>query len=266
MVLTSGEKLPNPSSCFNEKGQFTLDSLPGLRENYKLDPGRISILSWNIHKGNKKGWQDNLRQYSKECDIIALQEGYLTKDLTELLVSENLHFHIAHAFSLNGIIAGTLTASKIRAGQFCSMRNVEPISGVPKSVLITRYPVKDRARKLLLVNLHMINFTLDSELFRSQLQTIADIVQELEEPFIITGDFNTWNEKRKNILAEIITKLSARKVAFREDHRSTFWGNHVDHIYYKGLEFVTGETRQVSSSDHNPMMATFRLVEVKNSQ
>jgi endonuclease/exonuclease/phosphatase (EEP) superfamily protein YafD len=44
------------------------------------------------------------------------------------------------------------------------------------------------------------------------------------------------------------------------DTRSRFFGQQVDHIFVRGLEVVHAATPQVRSSDHNPMLATLRLI------
>jgi endonuclease/exonuclease/phosphatase (EEP) superfamily protein YafD len=38
-----------------------------------------------------------------------------------------------------------------------------------------------------------------------------------------------------------------------------FLGHQLDHIYTRGLEVVASNAMEVTSSDHNPVMATLRL-------
>lgn len=40
-----------------------------------------------------------------------------------------------------------------------------------------------------------------------------------------------------------------------------FFGHKVDHIFYRGLDLLDSRAVPVTSSDHDPLMATFRLAE-----
>lgn len=142
----------------------------------------------------------------------------------------------------------------------CSVRNMEPVVRVPKSVLVTAYGVKDSAEKFLLFNLHIINFTLDYDLYRKQLQVIVKIVKEHAGPYVIAGDFNSWNRMREEILFEVMSDLRAKTVDMKVDDRSKFFGRAVDYIFYSELELLGSSAERVRSSDHNPVIASFRLL------
>ena len=55
-------------------------------------------------------------------------------------------------------------------------------------------------------------------------------------------------------------RLGMTEIAFKEDRRTLFMGKQLDHIYTRGLEIVDAEAIPVTSSDHNPVRATFRVV------
>jgi endonuclease/exonuclease/phosphatase (EEP) superfamily protein YafD len=46
---------------------------------------------------------------------------------------------------------------------------------------------------------------------------------------------------------------------FDEDHRKRVFGQPLDHIYVRGLEVLEATTRDVDSSDHNPMSARLHI-------
>jgi endonuclease/exonuclease/phosphatase (EEP) superfamily protein YafD len=55
-------------------------------------------------------------------------------------------------------------------------------------------------------------------------------------------------------------RLGLSPVQLPTDTRSAFFGHPVDHIFVRGLETVLATAPQVSSSDHNPVVATLRVV------
>ena len=45
-----------------------------------LDPATIRILTWNIHKQDDRGWQDDLQTFAADSDLLLLQETVLDGD------------------------------------------------------------------------------------------------------------------------------------------------------------------------------------------
>ena len=77
---------------------------------------------------------------------------------------------------------------------------------------------------------------------------------------IIAGDFNSWNNKRRDKLYANTKKLNMRTVTFgsSKDIKS-FLGNHLDFIFYKGLELLESSVSKAERySDHNPLFARFK--------
>ena len=245
--------------CFDEMGTLIVGEAPSANSSAELNSQAFRVLNWNSYKGNRKGWEEDLERLGGESDIIVLQEGFLTESLQDLLQLQQFRWDIASAFTYYDVHTGVLTASRVEPESLCSFMVMEPISGLPKTVLVTSYPLSDSEKKLLVVNLHMINFTLDSTVYRSQLETVAQVLQQHDGPFIMAGDFNSWSDKRMSILTEITEQLLANQLTFRDDKRTSFMGNVVDHIYYRGLVPIDSLTEEVSTSDHNPMLVTFRL-------
>jgi endonuclease/exonuclease/phosphatase (EEP) superfamily protein YafD len=219
------------------------------------------VLNWNSHKGSNRTWQEDLERLSSLSDVIVLQEGYLTEDLQVLLDRKQYSWDIARAYSFNDIYTGVLTASRVKPDFLCSFRAPEPLSGIPKTVLITRYPLAGSDEHLVIANIHMINFSLDPAVYRAQLEKTAEVLAKHRGPLIISGDFNSWNRERLRILADITQKLGAKEVVFDRDQRATFMGQRLDHIFYRKLLPLEAVTQKVTTSDHNPMLITFRLAD-----
>jgi endonuclease/exonuclease/phosphatase (EEP) superfamily protein YafD len=78
-------------------------------------------------------------------------------------------------------------------------------------------------------------------------------------PILLSGDFNTWHWRRSETLKEMTDSLGLEMLDYDEDHRKRFLGQPLDHIYVRGLEVLEATTRQVDSSDHNPMSVHLRL-------
>jgi endonuclease/exonuclease/phosphatase (EEP) superfamily protein YafD len=107
----------------------------------------------------------------------------------------------------------------------------------------------------------MINFSLGLADYRAQLEKIVEVLSQHRGPLIISGDFNSWNTDRRRILADITQELGAKEVVFDTDHRTTFMGQRLDHIFYRKLVPLEALTEKVTTSDHNPMLVTFRLAD-----
>ena len=225
----------------------------------KLSADSISILNWNIYKGQKQEWDIDLLQLSQFKDIIILQEAPLNDRLQEILDQENLYWNLNSAFIFNGMEAGVLVASSVPPLGSCGLRLSEPIISVPKTILISIYTIADSTENLLVANIHGINFSLGLGAYQKQLDSLQDILTQHSGPIILAGDFNNWNKKRTAIMLKLAEKLSLQPLIYNKDSRTTFWGDPVDHVLYRGLEPVAHTVHTVTSSDHNPISVTFRL-------
>jgi endonuclease/exonuclease/phosphatase (EEP) superfamily protein YafD len=219
----------------------------------------FGLLSWNIYKARDKAWAEDFGRLSESRDLILLQEAHLTPGFMALLAKRDYRWSMVRAFDFNGAEAGVLTASKVPPTQGCLLRTAEPLLRVPKSVLITRYGVADAPADLLVANLHGVNFSLGTEPFRRQLEAVAWVLADHSGPAILAGDFNTWSRSRREILREVTRRLGLLDLPLAQDRRSRVWGQALDHVFYRGLDVVTAESLEVSSSDHNPLRVTFRF-------
>lgn len=234
-------------------GWNTTTPLPG------LSPDSISILNWNIYKEQRGGWESDFERLSKDKEIILLQEAFLNERLLDVLYQKNLYWDLNSAFRYKGVETGVLMASTIQPIGSCGLRHNELVIGPPKTILVSMYDISHSSDKLLVANIHGINFTLGTGAYSKQIGDLRDILQKHEGPLILAGDFNNWSKTRTFIMGLLIDELSLQILAFDDEGRTTFFGDPVDHIFYRGLEVITQEIYPVTSSDHNPISVTFRL-------
>ena len=135
-----------------------------------LNPEDISILNWNIYKGNNEGWQKDLTSFAQSHDVMTIQEAYLDDELSGLLQTNDFNWSMNTAFHLNGTAAGVMTVANSKAIQSCGFQNKEPIIRVPKATLVSYYNIEGHDSKLLVANIHGINFTLGITAYRAQLE------------------------------------------------------------------------------------------------
>jgi len=243
------------AGCMKQRSVPVTDPWPGTG----IDPAGFGILVWNLHKGEEKGWQDDLARLSAGKDLVLLQEAHLTPSFRAALGKSRYHWSMARAFDLEGAETGVLTAAKVPASSACLKRTPEPLIRVPKSVLLTRYPLNGLGEDLWVANVHGVNFTLGTTHFRAQLEALADLAAAHRGPLILAGDFNNWSQRRSEILFEITGKMGLVSLTLADDVRSHHWGNPVDFVFYRGVEVEEAGAIRVFSSDHNPIRVKFKL-------
>jgi len=226
-----------------------------------LAADRFSILSWNIHKGSEDGFHSDLKNYSRDIDILLLQEAALSNELENWLGDDFNKWLLAVAFEKLGTKIGIMAASSASPLSYCAFQEPEPLFIIPKMILVSTYPLEGSDRRLLVVNAHMVNFTITSEVVRKQLSEITEIIKKHDGPVIVAGDFNTWNSDRQSVVDKAMENLMLQPVAFDPDNRSLFMSRTVDGIFYRGLSVVDSYSHAVDSSDHNPLEVHFALAD-----
>jgi endonuclease/exonuclease/phosphatase (EEP) superfamily protein YafD len=232
-----------------------------------LDRRPFKVLMWNIHKQADSGWEGDLSAFAAASDVLLLQEAVLQRPLRNILNDTGLRWLMASSFLLDADDIGVLTATRIAPIASCTQRVVEPLIRIPKSAVISWLPIVDtavdtaagRRETLAIVNVHSITFELSVDVYRNQLEALADALAGHRGPMIFAGDFNTWNDARDRVLSEIAARLGLTELNLRVDQRAVFFGRHLDHIFIRGLETVDVSAIPVTSSDHNPMAATLRI-------
>lgn len=217
------------------------------------------ISSWNIQKGTRSGWPDTLASLLAQTDLLMLQEASLTEELQAALEQGQWHWDQATGYTYRDIPAGVLTASGVRPASVEAMQTKEPIIQIPKTMLVTTYPLADQEQTLLVVNVHIVNFTLATAPVQNQLMNLNTILNDHAGPVVICGDFNTWKRKRIDMLDAWAAQRNLTQVTLEDDKRSAFLGNPVDYVFYRGLDLVEATCADVSTSDHNPLAVTFKI-------
>ena len=228
-------------------------------QNHGLDPENIALLNWNIYKGNAEGWQKDLSSFAQNHDVMTIQEAYLDDELSDLLTKNDFNWVMNTAFYLAGTAAGVMTIANSNAIHSCGFKNREPIIRVPKATLVSYYNIDGHNKKLLVANIHGINFTLGLTAYREQLLQLFESVKYHDGPMIVAGDFNSWSDDRMSEVMQLVSKLALSSLEYPVNNKTHVFGNAIDHVFYRQLEPVEKKVWQVSSSDHNPISVNFRL-------
>ncbi len=232
-------------------------SLPG------LSPDSISIFDWNMQKGRDQNWALDFLRLSPGKDIVFLQEASLTEKLKQVLHESSRYWDMNAAFKYKGVETGVLFASTIQPLSSCGLRQKEPLIRIPKTILINRYKISNSTQVLLAANIHGINFSPGTGSYQKQFNGLLNILKQHKGPMILAGDFNNWTKKRTRIMEYLTKSLSLQTLEINDEGLTTFFGNPVDHVFYRGLEVVTHAVHTVASSDHNPISVTFRLTQAQ---
>jgi len=218
----------------------------------------FSLLSWNIQKEIRAGWESDFVRLSQNADILIIQEAHLTEELRRLLNHRPYYWHLVTAFEYQDAKTGVLTAATIEPDFVCPLRATEPLIRFPKTVLITRYPLANTHHSLMIANIHMINFAPHLSAFHDQARQMTEILVNHQGPMILSGDFNTWSEERLAIIEDMAGRLKLEPADFKTDHARKVFGHTVDRVYYRGLTLEEALVIKVTSSDHNPLLVRFR--------
>jgi len=230
-------------------------AVPGYTE---LDSNDIEILNWNIQKGGNPLWRDDLASIAEQADLILFQEAALhTEDWGDL--TSSLHRSFAPGYRSKKSLTGVMTVSAAQPLTQCNLVSHEPWLRSPKATMISEYGLTDTDETLLVVNVHSVNFTFGIRDFRNQINEIQRVVEEHSGPVVLSGDFNTWRGRRSAIVQQVANSLGLEKLEFAEDYRKRVFGQVLDHIYVRGFQVLQATTRQVQTSDHNPMSVRLSL-------
>jgi endonuclease/exonuclease/phosphatase (EEP) superfamily protein YafD len=251
--------IQDASNCDIVQFERLLESSPA--QKTELDSSDFKMLTWNVLRGKEDGWKEDFKHLTEYKDILTIQEARLTDDLREVLKEGHYNWDLSAAFKYRGADTGVLTASKLEPDFTCTFRIKEPLISIPKTVLVTLYPLSNTDKSLMVVNIHSINFSLGTEEFYTQLQKVETILLKHNGPMIFSGDVNTWSEKRLAILKDLSIRLGLKAVTFNKHERTKVFGHDIDHIYYRELTVSDATVIKVDSSDHNPMLVSFRLKE-----
>ncbi|MCE0494401.1 endonuclease/exonuclease/phosphatase family protein [Vibrio salinus] len=225
--------------------------------------GSIKVLVWNIYKENRKNALSLLSDWSRQRQLILLQEATVDDAFwMNFQTKSPWHFYHVDAWEYHREKNGVLTGAVTNSSRVCGFRDVEPWLRLPKSSLLTYYPLSN-GELLAVANIHAINFTLGLGAYQKQINRMVTQLEQHKGPVIFAGDFNSWNRERIAFLNKAMQKLKLKEVRYQNDKRRKRFvtGMPLDHVFYRGLVEISADVVQTDASDHNPVFATFKIAE-----
>jgi len=248
--------------------------LPLAGEQSSLPP-YITLVSWNVHKQRDARLPADLHAVlqRQRPTLIFLQEA-----TAELLASPLMPGYFAPSWHYplrDGSATGVLTFSPVAPlhSEGIPTRWREVFLATPKMALATEYPLPDGTR-LLAVNVHCLNFERWGTLkFGAQLAALKALMATHKGPILLAGDFNTWNQRRLQLVTALARELQLTEVGefsgalTTGDHQSTVvnWLLGIDRtlaldrVYYRGLSPLSATVLPLTSSDHRALQVTFAV-------
>lgn len=219
-------------------------------------------LVWNILKARRTNWVQDFSELVLDRDLVLLQEAVLNMPTDFLFEqSERLQWVMARSFRHrvthveHGVKTGCITAPLEQ--HFYLSPHAEPVSQTQKLLLSTKYLLSDESTRLLVLNMHAINFVSVSK-YVEQLDQITAALVPHEGPVILAGDFNTWNPARLGHFLDVADKAGLTEAVMQRQSKLAHFSKHLDHVFYRGLTLRSIESlSHVRSSDHAPIKATF---------
>ena len=218
------------------------------------------LLVWNLHKGQDAGWQQALNRLAQGRDLLLLQEVLNTQELAAQYSSRFATALYASAFAYLQQQSGVEILSQFAPHFYCAGAKSEPWIRIPKVGAAMSLPLSN-GQALLLVNVHLINFEINPTTYEEQLRTLMQLVSQHQGPLVLSGDFNSWNGYRAQIIQKVINEFGLEEVSFEQDHRLRFLGNPLDHIFVRGLNVLNATTEPTESSDHAPLLLEVELAD-----
>jgi len=226
--------------------------------NHKGLNQQLNVLIWNIEKAGNPGWDADLNSLGGSSDLLLIQEASLQAGIVSAL-PQPLHQAFAAGYTTKKQATGVLTLSSVEPSLQCNFTAWEPWLGTPKATNITEYPIAGLEQRLLVINLHAVNFSVGLEEFNAQISALKPLLSQHIGPLIVAGDFNTWSNNRTRSLETFMLSHQLSPVSFSPDQRTRFLNMPLDHVYLRGLNLLDASAVEVESSDHNPLMITVEV-------
>lgn len=218
---------------------------------------RLVVASWNAQKTTGQRWEDEVHELIERSDILLLQEAAIVSAQQEVL--PHPYVAVAEAFYSWRGPTGLLSASHVEPQASCTFLEREPVLRSRKASNLMLFPLQDRLEKLLVINIHSVNFSFGLRTYTRQMEQLEQVMASHAGPIIFGGDLNTWNQRRIDLVDELARRLQLQEVDFSYDNRARFMGRPLDRIYYRGLQLLEARTIASASSDHDPLIAVMEL-------
>ena len=238
-------------------------------------PASITVVNWNSQKGDHPQFARDLTALleREQPDIVFLQEA-----TTDLLLPDQMGGYFAKGWHYpwpGGGATGVLTLSRVPPMRIepVPTRYGELATGVPKVSLVAEYPLAN-GQSLLTINVHLLNFERwSTRKIGHQLAELKSIMARHTGPILMAGDFNTWNQKRLDLVKKITRDLRLQEVTDFPEGRKTggrksdIWNGvlgvdkdmPLDRVFYFGLRPRSARVLDVHSSDHRPILVKLEV-------
>lgn len=225
----------------------------------------IRCLVWNILKARRPSWSSDFQELVADRDLALLQEAVFNAP-SDPIFTQNVRLQWIMARSFRD--PRTLVEHGVKTGctvapleqHFYLSPHSEPVSHTQKLLLTTLYPLQGEDERLLVLNMHAINFV-SVQKYTEQLDQLSMALVPHQGPVILAGDFNTWNPARLGRFQEVAGKAGLTEAVMRRQSRLAHMNQHLDHVFYRGLELrAVASLNHYQSSDHAPITATFERV------
>ncbi|RYZ64583.1 MAG: hypothetical protein EOP09_15710, partial [Proteobacteria bacterium] len=128
-----------------------------------LATSNLRLLVWNVHKGEDQRLPQDFAGLSQYADLSLFQEAVSDQVFTTSIAkaNEKMGWTLATSWEvLENTFTGVATGSLVKPlhEEVLVSKVVEPISSTPKTILVSEFSIEGRADKLLVVNVHGINF------------------------------------------------------------------------------------------------------------
>lgn len=257
------------SSCF---ALGTMERLQPCCDGHDELGSQFRLLCWNIHKSGAA--LDELRQLPESPEVLCFQEwsGEIPAGEVEIRGAAYGGWFGKAWRSFAGAPTGVATFARVEP-DWCRAQRSGWREGwffTPKCALLTCFPMAGRSERLLVVNVHAMNFQWWwTYMLDEQIRRLAKTVRAHRGPAIVCGDFNTWRSDRLAVVREALADMEEVDFAGEPTTGSSVvWAAMgtttlpIDRVFYRGLAVVgTGEVRESVQSDHRPLLVTFRCAE-----
>ena len=241
-----------------------LTHLTSVQEN-TIDKNPFRVALWNTHKWQDDNISADFKALANSADLFLTQEAVVNKQSQAALNSSiEKEWWLANSFfssdeTSSDIANGVATGSSVQPLEVGFIRSDarEPLTRSPKMALISKFRVLGISEHLLVINVHMINFVLDSA-FESMLDQIEEVLSAHLGPILLGGDFNTWSQSRMDSLNKLAHKYSLNHAIPNNDSRTIKF----DHLFTRGFKVSKAQVlSRIQSSDHYPLYFEIELID-----
>jgi len=229
-----------------------------------LLPQTLRCLVWNMLKAKRRRWSSDFIHLIADRDLVLLQEAVADAPTDPMFYYSNRFNWVmvrSHRHPLSDVSTGVKTGSvakTLNATAYFSPHR-EPLISTHKSMLATEYAIQDRTERLLVLNLHAINFVTVAK-FRAHTQQVGQAIGQHSGPVLLAGDFNTWRPARKLWFDAMAKELGLNHTHWPRRTQLQHFHQHLDHVYFRDMLPIHAESLDhIRSSDHKPIAVTFRL-------